>query len=446
MIRNLAVLWIALLGSSVDRVEGRFAFQTSSSSSSSSLFQQRIHQSASKDDDSALGMAANKGKIKKKAGGGASVGLKGFGAQPATAGVETDRSKQAMKFYDFLEQNGAGDNLSRCALGYFPLAAGDAPKLRGVVALKDLKKGDNIIRIPYELAINLGPEGADPTGPALALLQAYCQSLGGGEDESSSSSSKQEEVEEASNVDETPYFELLPPFLGDDCLGSTDFFSDQALEALQTPMVVAETLKRRQRTQARFVALKDDFKWIDGTPLTEEHLQWAVWLITSRVLTVQGDADEGNSYRLLIPFLDMCNHDRLSPHILTGRAVPGGELKVVAGANVKAGDQINICYGGGMAGNDRFLQDYGFIDTSDKEMAFLMVAQQLLGKRNILEGSSAGRKISEADREATLEQLRKTTMQEDAQLLESEKDPALRSTYQYRLGVKKALSKFVVIQ
>jgi hypothetical protein len=215
---------------------------------------------------------------------------------------------------------------------------------------------------------------------------------------------------------------------------------------LQTPMVVAETLKRRQRTQARFVPLKDDFKWIDGTPLTEEHLQWAVWLITSRVLTVQGDAEEGNSYRLLIPCLDMCNHDRQSPHVLTGRAVPGGELKVVAGANVKAGEQINICYGGGMAGNDRFLQDYGFIDTSDKEMAFLMVAQQLLGKRNILEGSSAGRKISEADREATLEQLRKTTMQEDARLLECETDPALRSTYQYRLGVKKALSKFIVIQ
>jgi hypothetical protein len=66
---------------------------------------------------------------------------------------------------------------------------------------------------------------------------------------------------------------------------------------------------------------------------------------------------------LLIPFLDMCNPDCTSPHVLTGRAVPGGELKVVAGSQLKEGNAINICYGGGVAGNDRFIQDYGFLDS-----------------------------------------------------------------------------------
>jgi SET domain len=387
-----------------------------------------------------------KKKTKKGGGSSAVVGLKGFGSvsvsSPSSSKnsveVEMERSNDARTFYDFLEKSGAGDTLSRCGLGYFPLGEDGTTKLRGVVALKDMKKGDPIIRIPYETAINLGPEGADPTGPALALLRVYCETVGGDKGPSDTTSKKR------------AYFAMLPPFRGEDCLGSTDFFSDDALNALQTPLVVAETLKRRQRTLARFeseVAVDESFPtWVDGSPVTVEHLQWAVWLITSRVLTVQGGAEEGMSYRLLIPFLDMCNHDRSSIHVLTGRAVAGGDLKVVAGGVVKAGEQINICYGGGMAGNDRFLQDYGFLDTSGGNFAYSMVAQQLLGKRRILEGAGSGRLISEQDREDTLKQLRSTTMEEDTKALEAETDSSLRQAYQYRLGIKKALSKFIVMQ
>lgn len=380
----------------------------------------------------ALHMAAAKKKSKKKAntGGG---GLKGFGgvATKTTKGVDLDRSKDARAFYDFLENGGAGANLDRCALGYFPLSGTDA-KLRGIVALKPIKKGDVIIRIPYEVAVNLGPEGADPTGPATKFLKDYCQVLndGGAKD---------------------AYYKMLPPFQGEDCLGSADFFSDDALEALQAPLVAEETRKRRERTLVRYqmnIANSDDFpKWIDGTTdVTAEHLKWAVWLITSRVLTVQGEEEEGKSYRLLIPFLDMCNHDRASPHILTGRAVPGGELKVVAGAAVKEGDQINICYGGGMAGNDRFIQDYGFLDSSENNKAYEMVSQQILGKRRILEGAGAGRTMAEIDRDNAMKQLRSTTIEEDEKLLEAETDPVLCAAYSYRLGVKRSLAKFIVMQ
>jgi hypothetical protein len=297
-----------------------------------------------------------------------------------------------------------------------------------------MKKGDVMIRIPYELAVNLGQEGADPAGPGVTLLRDYCETLG--KEGASSTSEKR------------AYFEMLPPFRGDDCLGTTDFFPGEALQAMQNPLVVEETIKRREKCFARFAMDIDDSfpKWIDGTSVTEEHLRWAVWLITSRVLTVEGDAEEGKSYRLLIPFLDMCNHDRSSPHVLTGRAVPGGELKVVAGATVKEGDQINICYGGGQAGNDRFLQDYGFLDAGSDNTAYNMVAQQILGKRRILEGVGAGGLMMEADQVRTMKQLRSTTMQQDEKLLETETDPTMRAACQYRMGVKKALSKFIVMQ
>jgi hypothetical protein len=123
--------------------------------------------------------------------------------------------------------------------------------------------------------------------------------------------------------------------------------------------------------------------------------------------------------------------------------VPGGELKVVAGAPIQAGEQLNICYGGGVAGNDRFLQDYGFLDS---EAAFDIVAQQLLGKRRITEGVGGGRTISAADAAKTLEQLRSTTMNQDKGLLDTETDPAMRCAIEYRLGVKRALSKYMVME
>jgi hypothetical protein len=383
----------------------------------------------------ALNAKTSNKKKKKPSGGGG--GLKGFGAPASkgSLGVEIDRSESARTFYDFLDKGGGGDNLSRCALGYFPLSEKrDGIKLRGIVALKDMKKGDVMIRIPYSLAVNLGQEGVDPTGPAVTLLRDYCETLG--KEGASTTSEKR------------AYFEMLPPFRGDDCLGTTDFFSGEALEALQNPLVVEETIKRREKCCARFsMDIDDSFpKWIDGTSVTEEHLRWAVWLITSRVLTVQGDAEEDKSYRLLIPFLDMCNHDRSSPHVLTGRAVPGGELKVVAGTIVKEGDQINICYGGGQAGNDRFLQDYGFLDASSDNTGYNMVAQQILGRRRIMEGVGAGGLMMEADVERTMKQLRSSTMPLDETLLETETDPTIRAAIQYRLGVKKALSKVVLMQ
>jgi hypothetical protein len=365
---------------------------------------------------------------------GAAVGIKGFGGTAIPKGkgeeVELDKSNQARAFYDYLDKHDAGDNLKRVALGFFPLPHGGG-KLRGVVAMKNFKKGDVIIRIPFPMAVNLGVEGEDPSMPGLTLLRDCCSTRGLSGFEASTS--------------RQPYYDMLPPFKGDDCLGSTDFFSDQALEALQSPLIVQETVRRRERVRARFnefiqqSTVEKPLTWTDGSTLQEEHLRWAVWLITSRVLTVRGDEAEGRAYRLLIPLLDMCNHDRKSPHVLTGRAVSNGELKVVAGSPVSAGEQINICYGGGVAGNDRFIQDYGFLD--DDGLAYDLVAQQLLGKRRLVEGSSAGRLMTTTDRSEAIASLATTTIEEDEALLSNETDPAVRCAIQFRLGVKRALAK-----
>lgn len=179
-----------------------------------------------------------------------------------------------------------------------------------------------------------------------------------------------------------------------------------------------------------------------GNPSPSVTLLWVAWLITSRVLTVQGAEGSNDAFRLMIPLVDMCNHDRASPHVLTGRACPGGSLKVLAGRTVEAGEQINICYGGGVAGNDRFVQDYGFLDTFDDGTAFDIVAKILAGKTKARE-MGAGNKglLREGDRVRALEALRDTTVEEDEVALKTEEDMAVRSAVEYRLGVKKALGR-----
>lgn len=70
-----------------------------------------------------------------------------------------------------------------------------------------------------------------------------------------------------------------------------------------------------------------------------------------------------------------------------------------------------------------------------------MVAQQILGKRRIAEGTGAGRLMMESDRQRTLEKLNKTALEEDMVLLKGETDPAIVAAYNYRIGIKKALSE-----
>ena len=384
-----------------------------------------------------------------------------------------------MDFYTYIENNcNAASNLKRVALGYFPIE-GTKDKdndnkpylLRGVVALQKIKKGDIIIEIPFEAAWNLGRESSDPTLPGSTVLQEYCNWLNTFTSDSNNNT-------KGGKREYGPYLEMLPKFNTFDPLGSTDFFSDEALDMLQSPQIKEETLARRDLTKLRFTRdvqpmmeiSSNLYQWNDidehassdsGTSsdtssgsfkATLEHLQWAVWLVTSRVLTVQGEAGTGDSFRLMIPLIDMCNHDRDSTHILTGRAVPGGTLKVIAGKAVDIGEQINIVYGGGVSGNDRFIQDYGFLDSfgsgDGPSKADVITAKILLGKGRIVEGAGVknGRPtlMPEDERERALKAFDETTLEDDVSMLVANGQGMandVRSALEYRIGIKKALKK-----
>lgn len=402
-----------------------------------------------------LQMAKSKSAAKKKKSKSNVSSLKGFGAPSSTSttsGVAIDRSKSALAFYDYIAANGGESNLKRVGLGEFPLPGTDS-NIRGVVALQDIRKGEPIIEIPYEMALDFGRQSVDPTLPATSFLQMYCQWKSGQDIKAGVATSRSQNIGD--------YFAMLPPYQGSDCLGSTDFFSDEALDMLQSPLIKEETLLRRDLVKARYERDIETmaqmsanlYRWGDEGIATFSHLQWATWLITSRVLTVQAREDDSGAtvpHRLFIPLIDMCNHDRDSPHILSGRADTGGVLKVVAGADVKAGDAIDISYGGGVEGNDRFIQDYGFLDGGgSKELASgasvveanRIVAKKLLdlGKKTM---NSMGR-LSIEDQQRSQDALKSTSLAEDEELLSSgnvvKSDE--RAALRYRIGMKEAIQE-----
>lgn len=421
-----------------------------SSIQSFSLVSNSVHSARFLHHSATLLSASSPKKKKTKSTTSTTAGLKGFGASTKTSASNTiqvpvDRSKVALDFYTYLENHGCGPTLKRCALGFFPISPDDKElKLRGVVALKKINKGDVIIEIPYEAAWNLGMESSDPTLPGMILLQEYCSWI------------SDQPPNENKKRDLGPYLQMLPGFRSPDVLGSTDFFSDEALDMLQYPHIKEETISRKGKTFARFERdiepmmeiSSNMYRWKDGEKITEEHLRWAVWLITSRILTVQGDAETNQKFRLMIPLIDMCNHDRSSPHILTGRAVPGGMLRVISGKTVEPGEQINIVYGGGALGNERFIQDYGFLDNFCNGEADSITAKILMGKARIVEGATIknGRPMlmPEDERRRALSVLDETTLEEDVSTLSSQGQSMksdIRSALEFRIGVKKALKK-----
>ena len=110
------------------------------------------------------------------------------------------------------------------------------------------------------------------------------------------------------------------------------------------------------------------------------------------------------------------------------------------------GEQVNILYGAGVSGNDRFLQDYGFLDTSANGTGYDIVAKILTGKTRIVDGAGAlgGRPtlMPLDERERIFKNLRLTSLEKDMLLFQSlPQQIDLRSAIEFRIGVKQALNR-----
>ena len=255
---------------------------------------------------------------------------KGFGAKPTLAGKASRIvSADSERFFQWLKAGGAA--VSKVAIA-------DFDGLRGVAAEKNIEEGEVIVSIPRDICLNLGSDGVNPGYAAAQLVRI------------------EKDEERRRNGWFQPFFDMLPKY--EQC-DTTEFYSDNELNALEWDAVIQETKSRvamlRSTYEASQVGLGNDIKF------TWEEFLWGVYQIVSRVLTIYTNEDGAVKY--LIPMIDMFNHDPASPHQL--KATRDGLFQIIAGKKIFAGQQINFPYGGGNLNNDRIIQDYGFVESSN---------------------------------------------------------------------------------
>lgn len=281
--------------------------------------------------------------------------------------------------------------------------------VRGVVATCDIAEGETIIEIPIEASIDITDpkHEKDPTAVAVNFLKLY-----------------KENAEELQ-----PYFDMLPSPQSEDMQTMPDFFSDEGLQLLQCPPVARKTHLRRELCAKRAAE----------TGLPEEEVRWALCTVAQRAFSVMSPVD--GLLRLMLPGIDLFNHDAHAQHLMKVRwdleGYVSAVFKVIAGSPIKKGDEIRICYGGspfrpdGCGGdctgdialtNAMYLQRYGFVDEC---FGTTMVDGKWLVSKEAAD-------IPEA--------LAQTSLQEDEAMLAADgNSAATRTAVRFRAHLKRAL-------
>lgn len=252
---------------------------------------------------------------------------KGFGVPAGTAiGAAAELLKGYEALYAWLDAGGASRRV----------AIADFAGLRGVMATEAIRQGEAIIAVPSTLALDLGVDGSDPLPAARAFLRAW-QAL---------RSARAGGTADSHALALAPFFDAIPPLDSADVC-TPDFFSADELALLQWPPLQAEAAARARALQEAAEAAREagELAHADGDAGVQL-LNWARWVVLSRVLTVQDALPPPSSLaparparKLLIPLVDMCNH-----HLTKANGIPsgrvGGDLKIIAARDIAIGEQV----------------------------------------------------------------------------------------------------------
>ncbi len=249
---------------------------------------------------------------------------RGFGAPKQGASGPTGAPLDDTEYAELRQWlRGRGARLGKVAIA-------DFDGLRGVIAVEQLEKGDEIISIPAEAAVDLGTQVDAPvfltalSAPGMfprlrsRVRRDHLMHTQGDDVIPAALTLLNERDDDAADGSRSSYWETLPPITSDD-LCTPDFFSEKELQMLQWPPLTVDVRNRNAAIRAALGAKAPT----RDTPPDElpvaagrmRELRWAVWLVHSRVLTVRGP--EGLGHKLLIPFIDMFNHRRVSSRCQT---------------------------------------------------------------------------------------------------------------------------------
>jgi len=171
-----------------------------------------------------------------------------------------------------------------------------------------------------------------------------------------------------------PYLDTLPVTTDAQFDGTPDFWDEEIIQELQVPRLVEESLRRKHEI-ARVA---------HAVGVSQDKLQWATWVgrtrgfSTFKVLRNDGGDEASLQQRaVLLPYLDMLNHNSVSPNASIEVVESPGSYEdsfyaLQALTPIFIGDEITICYGTGRETCLDLLSTYGFWLSDDPADEFLL--------------------------------------------------------------------------
>jgi hypothetical protein len=224
----------------------------------------------------------------------------------------------------------------------------------GVKAMKNLKRGDELITLPERCQLTY-EAGKDPMILKLWMDKIPSELWG-----AKLALKLLHERIEGEQSHFWPYIQNLP--LG--FPGLPLFFDRKVIELIEYPPVVAQInmrcrwlLQFSQELQAVRGTQEDPFR---GVEVDANVLGWSFAAVSSRAFRPGGPKSPGT----LLPLIDMCNHS-FSPNAkVVGSGKPGNNsLSMVAIKDIAIDEPILLSYGN--LPNDFLLLDYGFVITQN---------------------------------------------------------------------------------
>eukprot|EP00929_Paragymnodinium_shiwhaense_P120327 TRINITY_DN92268_c0_g1_i1.p1 TRINITY_DN92268_c0_g1~~TRINITY_DN92268_c0_g1_i1.p1 ORF type:complete len:532 (-),score=139.57 TRINITY_DN92268_c0_g1_i1:330-1844(-) len=286
--------------------------------------------------------------------------------------------------------------------------------IRGLVATRDIKEGETIVEVPLGAVVKLSvglESSTDPSIAALGLLKV------------------RESGKDDTERDIQPYLDIMPTEDSPEMAVMPDFYAEEDLQKFQHPSLMLKTSRRQQLCAQRAAENNVDVRSV----------QWAWCTVAQRSFTVESPYE--GVMRVLLPAIDLFNHCAESRHKFRAKwqlaGVSDGAFKVVAGSDVKKGEEVTVCYGGdpyrpeGCGGdchgdvawtNDQYVQRYGMVD---KSMGTMMVD----GKWLVSEAAAPVREALQAS----------TASEDETALASGDLTPIERLAVDFRLSLKTAL-------
>lgn len=265
-------------------------------------------------------------------------GAAGFGVRSKTKDLTytPDNSNEMQSFMEFLESEEC-EGLRATEIGFHPKS-----KLRGVFAKESFEEGEFVVAIPFVSTLLIDESFAKDSSEIEKAYQFHIKHRRGVE------SSKWK-----------PYLDCLPT-RESHFSATADFWEDDAIEALQIPRLIQETLQRKRAIHGLTEHNPD---------ITFNELQFTTWLVRSRAFSTFKATTDGReqttlrSRSVFIPYIDFVNHSTKSNveiQVIETASDDESFFALAATCRIAVGMEILLSYGTGRENTLDLFSKYGF--------------------------------------------------------------------------------------